>query len=106
MSGETEPGTTPAAEPRGLRADAERNRERVLAAAREAFAEQGLDASTNEIARRAGVGIATLLRRFPSRDELVGAVFADRMSAYTAASADALTDPDPWHGFCGFIERV
>src|SRR5215213_1094035 len=91
---------------RALRADAEQNRARVLQAARELFAEQGLDASTNEIARRAGVGIATLLRRFPSRDELVGAVFADRMSAYTAASADALTDPDPWHGFCGFIERV
>jgi AcrR family transcriptional regulator len=52
---------------RGLRADAERNRERVLKAAREVFAEQGLDASTNEIARRAGVGVATLFRRFPTR---------------------------------------
>jgi AcrR family transcriptional regulator len=57
---------TTAAE-RGLRADAERNRERVLKAAREVFAEQGLDASTNEIARRAGVGVATLFRRFPTR---------------------------------------
>jgi AcrR family transcriptional regulator len=46
----------------GLRADAERNRERVLSAARKVFAEQGLDASTNEIARRAGVGVATLFR--------------------------------------------
>src|SRR5215218_3640844 len=78
-----------------LRADAERNRERVLGAAREVFAEQGLDASTNEIARRAGVGVATLFRRFPTRDDLVGAAFDD-----------ALADSDPWHGFCGFIERV
>src|SRR5688572_7722813 len=91
---------------RGMRADAERNRERVLDAAREVFAEQGLDASTNEVARRAGVGIATLFRRFPTREELVEAVFAGKMSAYTAAIEDALADPDPWHGFCGYIERV
>ncbi|SDL37846.1 transcriptional regulator, TetR family [Nocardioides sp. YR527] len=89
-----------------MRADAERNRERVLAAARDLFAEQGLDASTNEIARRAGVGVATLFRRFPTRDDLVGAVFADRMSAYVTATDEALADPDPWHGFCGYIERV
>jgi AcrR family transcriptional regulator len=91
---------------RGMRADAERNRERVLDAAREVFAEQGLDASTNEVARRAGVGIATLFRRFPTREDLVEAVFAGKMSAYTAAIEDALADPDPWHGFCGYIERV
>ena len=89
-----------------MRADAERNRERVLDAARELFAEQGLDASTNEVARRAGVGVATLFRRFPTRDDLVGAVFADRMAAYVAATDEALADPDPWRGFCGYIERV
>ena len=77
-----------------------------LDAAREVFAEQGLDASTNEIARRAGVGVATLFRRFPTRDDLVAAVFADKMDAYAAAIDDALADPDPWHGFCGYIERV
>src|SRR5829696_4290050 len=96
---------TTAAE-RGLRADAERNRERVLNAAREVFAEQGLDASTNEIARRARVGIATLFRRFPTRDDLVAAAFEDKMSAYAAAIEDALADPDPWQGFCDYIERV
>ncbi|MET8521566.1 TetR/AcrR family transcriptional regulator [Nocardioides sp. NBC_00163] len=89
-----------------MRADAERNRERVLDAARELFAEEGLDASTNEIARRAGVGVATLFRRFPTRDDLVGAVFADRMAAYVAATDEALANPDPWQGFCGYIERV
>jgi AcrR family transcriptional regulator len=90
----------------GLRADAERNRERVLSAAREVFAEQGLDASMNEIARRAGVGVATLFRRFPTRDDLVGATFADKMRAYAAAVDVALADSDPWRGFCNFIERV
>src|SRR5215217_2227659 len=89
-----------------LRADAKRNRERVLSAAREVFAEQGLDASTNEIARRARVGIATLFRRFPTRDDLVAAAFEDKMSAYAAAIDDALADPDPWQGFCSYIERV
>lgn len=91
---------------RGLRADAERNRERILDAAREVFAEQGLEASTNEVARRAGVGVATLFRRFPTRDALVGAVFADKMSGYSAAIDEALAEPDPWRGFCGFVERV
>src|SRR5918994_1303253 len=90
----------------GLRADAERNRERVLSAARKVFAEQGLNASTNEIARRAGVGVATLFRRFPTRDDLVGAVFADKMAAYLAAAEEALAEPDAWDGFCGYIERV
>jgi AcrR family transcriptional regulator len=99
-------GIRPSAGGGRLRADAERNRGRVLDAARAVFAEQGLAASTNEIARRAGVGVATLFRRFPTRDDLVGAVFADKMSAYTAAIEDALADPDPWHGFCGYIERV
>jgi len=89
-----------------MRADAERNRERVLDAAREVFAEQGLDASTNEVARRAGVGVATLFRRFPTRDDLLAAVFADKMAAYGAAIDDALAAPDAWEGFCGFIERV
>jgi AcrR family transcriptional regulator len=89
-----------------LRADARRNRDLIVAAARDSFAERGLSVSTNEIARRAGVGIATLLRRFPTRDDLVAAVFGDKMTAYNAAIADALADPDPWAGFCGFIEHV
>lgn len=97
--------TSADAEP-GLRADAQRNRERILEAARTVFAERGLEASTNEVARRAGVGVATLFRRFPTRDELIGAVFADKMAAYSAATDDALADQDPWEGFCRYIERV
>lgn len=91
---------------RSLRVDAERNREKVLAAAREVFAEQGLDASTNEIARCAGVGVATLFRRFPNRDALIAAAFAEKMSAYSEAIDQALADPDPWHAFCTYVLRV
>lgn len=102
----TNPGLGGGAQERSLRADAELNRARILDAAREVFAEQGLDASTNEVARRAGVGVATLFRRFPSRDDLVNAVFADKMAAYVATTEVALADPDPWRGFCRFIEQV
>ena len=90
----------------GLRADAERNRERLITAAQEVFAEQGLNASTNEVARRAGVGVATLFRRFPSRDDLVTAAFAGKMAQYAAALDEALAASDAWEGFCGYIERV
>lgn len=89
-----------------LRADAERNRCRIVDAARAVFAEQGIDASMNEVARRAGVGVATLFRRFPTRDDLITATFADKMTAYANAIDDALADSDPWHGFCRYIERV
>jgi AcrR family transcriptional regulator len=89
-----------------LRTDAERNRSRVLAAAHEVFADQGLEAPMTEVARRAGVGIATLYRRFPTREDLITAAFADKMTAYANAIDTALADPDPWHGFCVYIERV
>ena len=95
-------------EPAGasLRADARRNRERIVEAARVVFAEQGLGASLNEVARRAEVGLATLLRRFPSRDLLVAAALGSRMGEFAALVERALDDPDPWHGFCGLVERV
>ncbi|KRF20085.1 TetR family transcriptional regulator [Nocardioides sp. Soil797] len=89
-----------------LRADAERNRERILEAARSVFAEQGLDGSTNEVARRAGVGVATLFRRFPTRGDLVEAVFRDKMRDYATAIEHALADPDAWQGFQALIMRM
>ncbi|MFG3517185.1 TetR/AcrR family transcriptional regulator [Streptomyces bobili] len=102
------PGTQhpddPAAQP--LRSDAERNRERIIAAARAVFARDGLGASMASVAREAGVGIATMFRRFPTKAELVDAVFVDRMDAYGNAVAVALDDPDPWHGFVGYIEAA
>jgi AcrR family transcriptional regulator len=86
-----------------LRSDAARNRERILAAAEQVFAERGLDASTEEIARAAGVGIATVYRRFPTRGELVEATLQRKMAAYAAALERAAADPDAWRGFCGLV---
>ncbi|MFI6929699.1 TetR/AcrR family transcriptional regulator [Streptomyces sp. NPDC050287] len=89
-----------------LRSDAERNRERITVAARKVFARDGLGASMASVAREAGVGIATMFRRFPTKEELVDAVFIDRMDAYADAVAIALEDPDPWNGFVGYIETA
>jgi AcrR family transcriptional regulator len=89
-----------------LRADAERNRERILAAARRLYATEGLGVSMASVAREAGVGKATLSRRFATRDDLINAVFADRMDAYVTATTEALADPDPWHGFTHYIETL
>jgi AcrR family transcriptional regulator len=89
-----------------LRVDAERNRQRIVAAAREAFAELGLDVSMEEIARRAGVGIGTLYRRYPTRPDLVAAAFEAKMAVYAEAAQQALAEPDPWRGFCDYVERV
>ncbi|MGM1065040.1 TetR/AcrR family transcriptional regulator [Saccharothrix sp. Mg75] len=89
-----------------LRVDAQHNRDRVVAAAREAFAEQGLDASMSGIARRAGVGVATLYRRFPTRRALVTEVFAEQFHGCTSVVHDALDDPDPWRGFCRVVAEL
>jgi len=89
-----------------LRADAARNRAAIVEAAREVFAEQGLDAPLDEIARRAGTGNATLYRRFPTRGNLIAAVFAERMAEHLDAVEAALADPDPWHGFASYVEAV
>ncbi|MBB2944581.1 AcrR family transcriptional regulator [Actinoplanes lutulentus] len=89
-----------------LRADARRNRAALLAAAREVFAAQGLDASLDEIARRAGVGNATLYRRFPSRRHLIAEVFASHMTAAVRLAEQSLEHPDPWAAFVGYLTRV
>jgi len=89
-----------------LRADAARNRAAIVEAARAVFAEQGLDASLDEIARRAGTGNATLYRRFPTRGDLIEAVFAERMTEHLEAVEAGLADPDPWRGFASYVEAV
>ncbi|RSS43750.1 TetR/AcrR family transcriptional regulator [Streptomyces sp. WAC07061] len=81
-------GHAPAGPPR--RTDARRNRERLVAAAREVFAEAGPGASLNEIARRAGVGAGTLYRHFPHRSALLTAVLADRIGTLCAYAQDLL----------------
>ncbi|MFG1695250.1 TetR/AcrR family transcriptional regulator [Nonomuraea sp. NPDC049309] len=94
------------ADRRELRADARHNRDRILDAAREAFAARGLDVPMAAIARRAGVGVATLYRRFPSRESLVTAVFSDQVAECAGAVDEALADPDPWHAFQTLVEKV
>lgn len=91
---------------RHLRRDAARNRERIIEAAREVFGEQGLQAPIEEVARRAGVGIATLYRRFPTRPELITCAFAAKMQDYADATEEALRHHDPWDGFCWYVERL
>lgn len=82
-----------------LRADAQENRDRILVAARELFEERGPEVGMREIARRAGVGPATLYRRFPVRRDLVEAVFARESQTCEQIVVDACADPNPWRGF-------
>jgi AcrR family transcriptional regulator len=89
--------------PAALRADAARNRERIIAAAAEVFAERGLDASTAEVAQRAGVGEATLFRRFPHKLDLVDAILEAKMSESIEMIADCAADPDPARGLRRFL---
>jgi AcrR family transcriptional regulator len=90
---------------RPLRADAARNRQRLLNAADAVFAERGLDATMDEVARRAEVGVGTAYRRFRNRDDLIAALFEERLEELMALLDDALADPDPWRGMTGFFER-
>lgn len=89
-----------------LRADARHNRGRIIDAARRAFATRGLDVPMAAIARRAGVGVATLYRRFPTRESLITEVFVDQLSGCVSLVDRALADPDPWRGFRTAIEQV
>jgi AcrR family transcriptional regulator len=89
-----------------LRKDAQRNLERLVEAARAVFAERGLDVALDEVARRAGVSIGTLYNRFPTRADLVAAVFADRRETLIEIAEHALAMDDAWAGFAHFVEQV
>ena len=91
---------------RRLRADAARNRAAIVAVARDVFAEHGLEAPLEAIAARAGVGIATLYRRFPTREKLVAAALVEKVAEYAEVAREALAASDPWDGFAGFVERI
>jgi AcrR family transcriptional regulator len=91
---------------RALRTDARRNRRVLLDAAREVMAEQGLSAPLDDVARAAGVGNATLYRHFPSRCDLVTAVFSEQMIEYADAAHAGATDPDPWAALCTYLGVV
>ncbi|MFB7865373.1 TetR/AcrR family transcriptional regulator [Streptomyces sp. NPDC056069] len=89
-----------------MRADARRNHERLLAEARAAFAAHGTDASLEDIARRAGVGIGTLYRHFPSREALLGAVFQDALAALLDRSADLAEASDPCAALVAWLRTL
>jgi AcrR family transcriptional regulator len=91
---------------RPLRADAERNRHKLLTAAHAVFAERGLDAGVDEVARAAGVGMGTLYRRFPTKDALVEAVIEDRFDRLVAALSEHASIDDPWESFATCAETL
>jgi AcrR family transcriptional regulator len=86
-----------------MRADAARNRARLLDAAAAAFAEQGLDVGVAEIARRAGVGQGTFFRHFPTKEELIAAIIEQRIAEVLEVAREAAKDPDPWAGLRRFF---
>ncbi|MGH2743058.1 MAG: TetR/AcrR family transcriptional regulator, partial [Thermoleophilaceae bacterium] len=90
---------------RPKRADARRNHDKLIAAARDAFAEHGTSASLEEIARRAGVGIGTLYRHFPSRQELLEAVYVEEVEE-VCQSADELVDQPPWDALADWLHQL
>jgi AcrR family transcriptional regulator len=98
--------STPQVDIRPLRADAVRNRERVLEAARELMAARGVEVGMEEIARKAGVGVGTVYRHFPNKDALVRALAENRFARIAAIITEALADPDPWHGFETMMRRA
>ncbi|RZL84692.1 MAG: TetR/AcrR family transcriptional regulator [Rhodococcus sp. (in: high G+C Gram-positive bacteria)] len=88
-----------------LRKDAARNRERLLAAGREVFAQRGLEATLNDVAHHAGVGVGTAYRRFANKEELIDAILVQQVEELEAILADALAEPDPWEGLVQYLER-
>jgi AcrR family transcriptional regulator len=96
----------PGAQPRAMRADARRNREKVLSAARQVMARKGLDAQMEEIARRAGVGVGTVYRHFPTKEDLVEALAGARFERLAELARDALEKEDPWAAFEEFMRSA
>jgi AcrR family transcriptional regulator len=90
---------------RPLRKDAERNRQRLLAAAGELFARRGLDVTLNDVAHHAGVGVGTAYRRWANKEQLIDELFAQRLDEHAALARQALDDPDAWHGLTSFMQQ-
>lgn len=91
---------------RPLRSDAVRNRQRIVDAARELFAERGLKPNLNDVAHHAGVGVGTVYRRFATKDDLILAIFEDGLDQLTALAGEALLIDDPWDGFVWFLNQM
>jgi AcrR family transcriptional regulator len=101
--------TKPASKAKGaevvrvLRADAQRNRDAVIAAAKKLFAEEGLDAQMPDVAKAAKVGVGTVYRHFPTKDDLIAALAAERFERLAERAREGIAAEDPWEGLCGFI---
>jgi AcrR family transcriptional regulator len=89
-----------------LRRDAQRNRERVVSSARTLFARDGVEASVDEITREAGVGMGTLYRHFPTKEELIDAVLEDAFEELVQLAEQAAAEEDAWEGLTGFLEQA
>ena len=89
-----------------MRADAQRNLDRVIGAACECFAEGGVDVSVDDVARRAGVGHGTVFRRFPTKEALLDAVLAKELDRMVLLAQAGLTEDDAWQGFVGFFRAA
>jgi AcrR family transcriptional regulator len=88
---------------RALRADARRNHEAVVAAAKKLFADQGLDAQMPDVAKAAKVGVGTVYRHFPTKDHLIAALADDRFERLAEKAREGVEADDPWEGLCDFI---
>jgi AcrR family transcriptional regulator len=97
---------TSAVDVKGLRSDARRNRERLVASARELFAEAGVSVSVEEITHRAGLGMGTLYRHFATKDELIDAVLEDAFAELVELAEQATQAEDAWAGLTGFLEQA
>ncbi len=92
--------------PLNLRSDARRNREKILAAASELFAQEGAGLCMDDLARRAGVGHATVFRRFPNKEELILAMFEDRLADVAEAVEQAASSEDAWEGLVAAMTYI
>jgi AcrR family transcriptional regulator len=101
--GDSTAAEQPASVARAPRADARRNREAVIAAARRLFADQGLYAQIPDLAKAANVGIGTIYRHFPTKDDLIGALVAERFERLAETARAGLESPDAWEAFADFI---
>jgi AcrR family transcriptional regulator len=88
---------------RVLRADARRNREAVIAAAKKLFADEGLDAQMPDVAKVAKVGVGTVYRHFPTKEALIAALAAERFERLAEKARESIEAEDPWEGLCDFI---
>jgi AcrR family transcriptional regulator len=91
---------------RPLRADARRNRERILKAARAVFADQGIHSQIDDVAKRAKVGVGTVYRHFPTKEALLDALVRERFEEIAGFAREALEREDAWEGFCELIWRA